>query len=97
MKANSTIFSLFLFFFLLSGLLLANPITSSELPEEAVQEAVTFPQIFSLLGLLIVTQVVVIACIWGICLLARKVKENSRMKSNSWQDDLPPRGQKKDD
>ena len=78
----------FLFFFLHSGILLANPITSTELPEEAVEEAVTFPQIFSLLALLILAQVVVVACIWGICLLARKVKEKSRLQITSWQDDL---------
>ena len=79
----------FLFFFLLSGILLANPITSTELPEEAVGEAVTFPQIFSLLALLILAQIVVVICIWGICLLARKAKEKSRLQISSWQDDLP--------
>jgi len=79
----------FLFFFLQSGILLANPITSTELPEEAFEEAVTFQQVFSLLALLILAQIVVVVCIWGICLLARKAKEKSRLKITSWQDDLP--------
>ena len=35
-------------FFLQSGILLANPITSTELPEEALEEAVTFQQVFLL-------------------------------------------------
>ena len=74
--------------FLLLVLLATNPITSTELPEEAVGEAVTFPQIFSLLALLILAQIVVVICIWGICLLARKAKEKSRLQISSWQDDL---------
>jgi D-alanyl-lipoteichoic acid acyltransferase DltB (MBOAT superfamily) len=75
--------------FLLLVLLATNPITSTELPEEALDEAVTFQQIFSLLALLILAQIVVVICIWGICLLARKAKEKSRLKITSWQDDLP--------
>lgn len=97
MKANFSIFCVCRFLFLLPGLLLANPITSSELPEEAVQAGVTFSQIFSLLALLIVTQLMAFACIWGICLLVRKAKENARMKPGSWQDDLLPSDQNKND
>lgn len=78
------------FSFLMPAGLLANPITSTELPEEALEKGVTFPQIFSLLALLIVTQIVVVTCIWVICLLARKAKEKAKVKSSSWQDDLPP-------
>jgi len=74
--------------FLLLVLLATNPITSTELPEEALDEAVTFQQIFSLLALLILAQIVVVICIWGICLLARKAKEKSRLQISSWQDDL---------
>lgn len=97
MKTSSSIPSVCRFLFLLPGLLLANPITSTEVPEEAVQEGVTFPQIFSLLAVLIVTQVVVVACIWVICLLARKVKDNAKLKTSFWQDDLPPSDQNKND
>ncbi len=87
----------FLFLLLLPGFLLANPIVSSELPEEAVEKGVRFPQIFSLLALLIVTQIAVVACIWIICLLARKAKEKARLKTSSWKDDLPPSEQNKTD
>ncbi|MDD3952848.1 MAG: hypothetical protein PHY82_02910 [Lentisphaeria bacterium] len=88
---------LYTVFLLLPGILLANPITSSELPEQALEKGVTFPQIFSLLAVLMITQVLVVACIWILCLLVRKAKENAKPKPGSWQDDLPSADQSKND
>lgn len=97
MKSISFNHRLHTVFLLLPSFLLANPITSSELPEEALEKGVTFPQVFSLLAVLIVTQVVVVACIWIICLLARKAKDHAKQKPGSWQDDLPPSEQNRND
>jgi hypothetical protein len=97
MNIKSTTFGklLNLLFFCLPVFLLGNPIISSEVPEEVLEEGASFPQILSLIALLIVTQIVVVACVWSICWLARKVKENEKMKTDSWQNN-PPEADKKD-
>ena len=97
MHIKSTTFGKLLlsFFLCLPALLLGNPIITSELSEEVLEEGASFPQILSLIALLIVTQIVVLGCIWGICWLARKVKENEKMRVDSWQNN-PPEADKKD-
>lgn len=80
-----------LLFFLPLIFLLADPIISSEMAEEVVEESVTFPQIFALLVVLFLAQLVVIGSIWLISLAARTAKQKAKLKAGSWQDDLPPK------